>query len=446
MKFKQEVPQYYCIKDVPNFSLFLEHGQPEMCSFLVNFFGLDEVKVQCGKIHDIKKWLQVEEFEPVNSVEIKGKNGICLVSQIVVDGKVVAYYPYVLIGSNVPKFSLAKGFLTRITEAISEQVTACFLREFKGGDWLFGDTFAQRLIANCIARNGYKEINFAHLIEKMEQLSVATFEGEYFTTGTIVTRKAHHYKKNKFRYGKARHIDHLDKRDWFLADGKSSFFLIDPNTNVNSIFAVEKTNKANYIENYFKNYYLSETINESDFIVRTVGPNEISVSDVYEKEFVKVENVWRFRYKKNFVEFLQDKLDLNYEVSNAIIYYSLKCSRNHISSIIWIPKNTEKKDIEELTTDNRIRIWNKKLNILVESNEALIDKVLASDGAIVIENNGDVMYESVFSKVEKIKSSSGVLVGSGETATKNLAQNGVAIKVSQDGTIKVFSGNDKFCY
>lgn len=136
----------------------------------------------------------------------------------------------------------------------------------------------------------------------------------------------------------------------------------------------------------------------------------------------------------------------NYEVSNAIIYYSLKCSRNHISSIIWIPKNTEKKDIEELTTDNRIRIWNKKLNILVESNEALIDKVLASDGAIVIENNGDVMYESVFSKVEKIKSSSGVLVGSGETATKNLAQNGVAIKVSQDGTIKVFSGNDKFCY
>ncbi|MCI7262297.1 MAG: hypothetical protein MR562_03675, partial [Clostridiaceae bacterium] len=74
--------------------------------------------------------------------------------------------------------------------------------------------------------------------------------------------------------------------------------------------------------------------------------------------------------------------------------------------------------IEELTTDNRIRIWNKKLNILVESNEALIDKVLASDGAIVIENNGDVMYESVFSKVEKIKSSSGVLVGSGETANK----------------------------
>lgn len=446
MKFIKGVPQYRCIKDVPNYSLFLVHGQPEMCSFLTNFFGLDEVRVQSGKLDVIKKWLQVEELEPVNSVEINKKNEICLVSQIVVESKVIAYYPFVLVGSNVPKFSLAKGFLTRITEAISEQVTACFLREFKGGDWLFGDTFAQRLIANCITRNEYKEVNFAHLIEKMEQLSVSTFEGGYFTTGTIVTRNAHHYKNNKFRYDKVRHIDQLDKRDWFLADGQSSFLLIDPNSNVTSIYAVEKTNKTNYIENYFKNYYLSETINESDFIVRTVGPNEISVSDMYEKEFVKVENVWRFRYKKNFVEFLQDKLDLSYEVSNAIIYYSLKCSRNHTSSIIWIPKDTANKDIEELTTDNRIRIWNRKLNLLLESNEPLIDKVLASDGAIVIEKNGDVMYESVFSKVGKIKSSSGVLIGTGETATRNLAQNGVAIKVSQDGTIKVFSGNDKFCY
>ena len=431
---------------MPNYSLFLVHGQPEMCSFLVNFLGLDEVRFQCGALHVIKKWLQVEELEPVNSVEIRGENEICLVSQIVVEGKVIAYYPYVLVGSNVSKLSLAKGFLTRITEAISEQVTACFLRGFKGGDWLFGDTFAQRLIANCITRNEYKEINFAHLIEKMEQLSVSTFEGGYFTTGAIVTRNAQHYKNNKFRYDKVRHIDQLDKRDWFLADGQCSFLLIDPNTNVNSVYVTEKANTTNYIEAYFKNYYQSETINESDFIVRTVGPNEISVSDVYEKEFVKVENVWRFRYKRNFVDFLQDKLALSYEVCNAIIYYSLKCSRNHISSIIWIPMNTTNKDIEKLTTENRIRIWDKKLNLLVESNEALIDKVLASDGAIVIEKNGDVMYESVFSKVGKINTSSGVLIGTGETATRNLAQNGVAIKISQDGTIKVFSGNDKFCY
>mgnify|MGYP004657678719 FL=1 len=446
MEFKKEIPKYNCIKEVPNYYLFMEHGQPELCSFLINFFGLDEVRFQAADLTVIKKWLQVEELEPINPVEIRGKEEICLVSQIVVEDKLIAYYPYVLVGSNVPKISLAKGFLTRITEAVSEQVTACFVRGFKGGDWLFGDTFAQRLIANCITRNEYKEINFAHLIEKMEQLSVSTFEGRNFTTGVIVTKNLGHYdNNNKFRYDEVRHIDQLEKRDWFLADGQTSFLLMDTNTNIISMYIAEKSNKTNYIEDFFRNYYRAEIMNEPDFIVRTVGPNEISVSDLYGKEFVKVENVWRFRYKRNFVEFLQDKLELSNEICDAIIYYTLKCSRNHISSIIWIPNNAEDKDIEELTTANRIRIWDKKLNILVESNEAVIDKVLASDGAIVIEKNGDVLYESVSSKVENVKTSGG-LVGTGETATRNLAQNGVAIKVSQDGTIKVFAGIDKFFY
>lgn len=142
MEFKKEIPKYNCIKEVPNYYLFMEHGQPELCSFLINFFGLDEVRFQAADLTVIKKWLQVEELEPINPVEIRGKEEICLVSQIVVEDKLIAYYPYVLVGSNVPKISLAKGFLTRITEAVSEQVTACFVRGFKGGDWLFGDTFA----------------------------------------------------------------------------------------------------------------------------------------------------------------------------------------------------------------------------------------------------------------------------------------------------------------
>ena len=42
------------------------------------------------------------------------------------------------------------------------------------------------------------------------------------------------------------------------------------------------------------------------------------------------------------------------------------------------------------------------------------------------------------SNVEKAK-----LVGSGETAARFLAKNGVAIKISQDGTIKIFVGMKK---
>lgn len=83
--------------------------------------------------------------------------------------------------------NLAKNFFPRIAEAISEQLTACYFQKFKGGDWLFGDKFAQMLIANCVSSNLHNGIKFAHLIEKIEQLSVSTFEGEYFSTGVIVS-------------------------------------------------------------------------------------------------------------------------------------------------------------------------------------------------------------------------------------------------------------------
>lgn len=202
----------------------------------------------------------------------------------------------------------------------------------------------------------------------------------------------------------------------------------------------------NFVDNYFEKYYLYPNLHDPDFIVRAIGANEISVSDAYGKEYVKIENVWRFRYKNNFAEYLEDSLDIKKEICNAIIYYTLKCSRNHISTIIWIPKKCDKDSIKDYITGNGISLWETKLNILKRSNEVLIDKILASDGAIVIEKNGDIMYESVFVDVGKAKVSLNTLVGTGETATAYLAQNGVAIKVSQDGTIKIYSGNDKFYF
>jgi len=84
-------------------------------------------------------------------------------------------------------------------EAISEQLTACYFQKFKGGDWLFGDKFAQMLIANCVSSNLHNGIKFAHLIEKIEQLSVSTFEGEYFSTGVIVSSNfAKHFQGGKY--------------------------------------------------------------------------------------------------------------------------------------------------------------------------------------------------------------------------------------------------------
>lgn len=445
MKFEKNTPKVDCLNDLKHFNQFLQLGQNEFCNFLKDFLNLEQVRIQASELNVLKTWLKVKSIDEV--MEVPGDNNeICLVSQIQTNGELIAYFPYVLRGRDVKKYLNIKSFLSKLSEAISDQITLCYLQDFKGGDWIFGESLARIIVSNCISTRKYDGIKFAHLIEKMEQLAALTFEGDFFSTGVIVCADSSKYKRNYFEFKIARDIDNLDKREWFLANGQESFFLLDSNTNTRAIFRKSMPSSSDFISRYFDEYYLSNDLKSPDFIVRSVGPNEISVSDSDGKEFVKVENVWKYRHYKNITQFLVDQLHIKYKVSYAILYYTLKCSRNRVSSIIWIPNNCSEEAISNLTTSNRIRMWNRQLSILNESHQVLVDKILASDGAIVIEKDGQVLYESVFADMSKARVSIVKLVGSGETAARFLATNGVAIKISQDGTIKVFAGNEKIYY
>lgn len=452
MKLLQQVPQYQSIQEIDNYEIFLQHGQPEIKKFLMDLLNLNDVQFQTGKLDKLKHWLGITELNPVQAVPTED-NKICLVSQIVANSQVIAYFPYVLVGRDIKKYLCTSSFLQKLSEAVSDQITLCYLMDFNGGDWLFGDSFAQIVIANCVSSSLYNGLKFAHLIEKMQQLSMSTFEGQAFTTGVIVSKDISKYKESTFRFvnnGKENphNIDEMDKRIWFLANGETSFFLMDTDSNIRSIYTRAKSYDLNNFDADFQNYYLSGVLKAPDFIVRTLGPNEISVLDATGKEFVKIENKWRYRHKRNFVSFLTENLSISEDVGKAIKYYVIKCSRNHISTIIWLPKDCSETGINPYITEDRVRHWDKKLNILTRSNEAIIDKVLASDGAILIETNGDIMYESVFSKVEERKSNTkeSKMKGTGETAAKFLSSNGIAIKVSQDGTIKVFFDTENIVY
>lgn len=445
MKFEKNTPKVDSLNDLENFNQFLQLGQKEFCDFLKNFLNLEQVRIQTCGLNDLKTWLKVKSLD--EAMEVPGAdNEICVVSQIQTNGELIAYFPYVLRGRDVKKLLSIKSLLSKLAEAISDQITLCYLQRFKGGDWIFGENLAQMIVSNCISTKKYDGIKFAHLIEKFEQLATSTFEGEFFSTGVIVSADSSKYKGEYFEFRVSRDIDRLDKREWFLANGQESFFLLDSNTNSRGIFRKSMPVLSDFINRYFDEYYLFSDLKAPDFIVRTVGPNEISVSDSDGKEFVKVENVWRYRHHKNITQFLVQQLHIEYKVSYAILYYVLKCSRNHISSIIWIPHNCSEEDINNLTTSNRVRIWKSQLSILNENHQVLLDKILASDGAIVIEKNGQVLYESVFADMSKASASTVKLAGSGETAAQLLANNGVAIKISQDGTIKVFAGNEKIYY
>lgn len=435
MKFIKNTPKVNCLNALDNFRQFLQLGQCEFYNFLKNFLNLEQVRIQTCEIDDLKKWLKVESLDEAMAVP-ENDNEICVVSQIQANGELIAYFPYVLRGVYVKRYLEIKSFLPKLAEAISDQITLCYLQGFKGGDWLFGENLAKIIVSNCISTKKYDGIKFAHLIEKIEQLAASTFESQFFSTGAIVCFDSTKYRTNYFEFKKRKNLDTLNKREWFLANGRESFLILDSNTNCSGIFRKSMPSSSNFIDSYFDDYYLSKDLMPPDFIVRTVGPNELSVSDSDGKEFVKVENVWRYRHRKNITQFWVKKLGIEYDVSYAILYYVLKCSRNHISSIIWIPNDCSDETIKKFTTSNRISLWNRQLSILNESHQVLVDKILASDGAVVVDKDGNIPYESVFADMNLAKASTDGLVGSGETAAQFLGENGVCIKISQDGTIK----------
>lgn len=223
MKFNTSMPKVNCIKELPNFGYFLQCGQEEFCNFLKNFLDLDQVRIQVCGLDELKKWLNVESITEI--MDVPGANNeICVVSQIQYNGELIAYFPYVLKGKNVKKYLKTNSFLSKLSEAVSDQITSCYLQRFKGGDWVFGENLARVIVSNCISTRKYDGIKFVHLIEKFEQLAASTFENAFFTTGVIVSEDLSKYRDIYFKFKEKRNIDNIAKREWFLADGKESFF------------------------------------------------------------------------------------------------------------------------------------------------------------------------------------------------------------------------------
>ena len=445
MKFVKRTPRYDSLKNVDGIKKFFQQGQHEFFQFMINFLNVEEVRLQSCKLEELKAWLRCKEISNLMDVPDRDDE-ICVVSQIFVNNELICYFPYVLKGRDVKSFLHIKSFIPKLAEAVSDQISLSYLLAFNGGDWIFGENLARLIVSNCISANTYDGMKYAHLIEKVEQLASSTFEGDFFPTGAIVSYDTSKYKDGFFEFIEKRELDEINKREWLLANGRETFYLLDSNTVSRGIYRRKADSSSDFIGRYFDGFFLNKKLNAPDFIIRAVGPNEISISDSDGKEFVKIENVWRYRHSKRFTKFLTDMLDVDYKLSYAILYYTIWCSRNHISSIIWIPRDASDEAISELTTPNRVKIWKSQLSILDESHQVLIEKILASDGAIVIDKKGDVQYESVFADMSKSHISKAKLTGSGETATRLLAQNGVAVKISQDGSIKIFSGTEKICY
>ena len=320
----------------------------------------------------------------------------------------------------------------RTCETISIALTEDYNHNFLDGYSLYNQNLVRELIVRCVARDCYKHSKVSALIDMMNAVRTTTFEGKYFSSGLLVTHSLHIHKEMQ-EIGEVMNLykpqdvfEKINARFWYLVDGEHSMYVTDLTHDINSMY-IYKSRETNYV----KQMILSNVIKKNDFLIRTTNGRELSIITKH-FEFVYQENTWRYRNYEFLRQRILNKLDIPDDVYESIIYYMLYCSKNDMSSIIWIVDNNS--DMSCLADKNPFT--RKNINITDVSCNNIIKRLLSSDGAVAIDKSGKILYYGCIVNLSMDKQSSGPK-GTGETAAGILAKNGIAIKISQDGTIKV---------
>lgn len=430
-----------------NYGNFKNSGLTLLVGFLKSFFNCD-VRLQQHPIEKFEEHFNLDvHSNPRRNCYRISENEMAIIVKVWGANKneIMAVMPIVLAAENIS--NTANTLFEKLSILISKKLTECYSNSFHFGPKYFGDGFAREFIATCLSARHYDFSRILFLIETFEKLAGTTFEGNYFTTGLIISRSLFEYngKNGKNRGGVLYRLENdydvirkplVDKRFWYLMDGMNSFYITDQTLVIRNLFIRNEASTS--VDGFFDSYYLEDTLFGSDIAFRVIGPNEISIITNEGFEFIKIENRWKIRNFEYLNRYLKARLTMEDSVRQGIIYYSTVCSKNHCSSIIWIPQNEDINAINALVSSKN-KIWRNELFITDGKNQCIIQRLLSSDGVTIISSSGKVLYCGAIVKLD-ISEKEG-LMGTGENAAKTLSQNGVAIKISQDGNIKIYSSS-----
>lgn len=329
---------------------------------------------------------------------------------------------------------------------LAATISRSLYESFQSGFWNAVEFFDERLILNTVshylAKGKFNNHKINTLLTMFNAIRSTTFEGKYFSTGLIVAATLADYKKNIEIGGRSGLVmglhnsqyvyDDIDTRFWYLADGLNSFYLSDIKESIHYMFIYKNPDN-----NYLNRMLLADALKGRDFMIRVASGRELSVITSHMVEFIYQENTWRYRDYEWLKARIINIMPMDDRVYNAILYFVLFCSKNDISSILWIPQ-----DISKIDDFVQVKhpFTNKIIKITERENEGLVKRMLSSDGATVVTHEGVIKYYGCIAKLNALKTRKAK--GTGETAAGNLAANGIAFKISQDGTIKVFLKKD----
>lgn len=415
-------------------------------------YGLELLKESIEEFFNCKVSFQ---FEP--SIEADKKFGLKLLespqrgcypidddtffifARIIDANSVISGIGIVLNGKNISKH---KKFLNCFEGALSGELSQSFSQGFDDGSLILGDDLITHAICNYCIRGYIDYRRFHHLISYFQKLKNTTFESESFSTGLIVTKSFHAYSKkgDEERSGtlhpltKKANINSTlvpNRRFWYLVDGKHTFYVANKDLEIGNIFVLDDTYSS---LDYLDNNTLTSTLKGGDVLFKIENEKQFSIINSDGIEFLCLENRWRIR-NYNLIRELISSVIKDDEVVNFILFYMLYCSKNSVSSVIWIPNDIN--SISELVKPDTLnKLIDEPISIQDKKYTNHIMRYLSSDGATIIDKNGFLNY---FGSIVDMKNLDikGVK-GTGESAAKVLASNGLSIKISQDGTIKLF--------
>lgn len=313
----------------------------------------------------------------------------------------------------------------------------------------YDENFFKAFIAKRLSseKNSSTKILFA--IDYFDKLRTTSFEGEYFSTAMILSSKStiENYKKLYSEYGDeiltgiSRYVslyDKIDRRFWYLIDGKNSFYVCNEALNISRVLTLDDTRSSSFINNHM----LSDNLNENEILFRINNEKEYSVIS-NKQEFTYIENKWKYRNYSYIETIFKKYTTLNNNCITSLLFFVFYCSRNSISTILWLPSDMNEVDSKTnseslLKSKNTFFTPNSNTQIRIDNKKysSTIIRIISSDGVTIFDNKGILKYYGCVVNIESAKIDG--VVGTGETATKILSKNGIAIKISQDSTIKLF--------
>ncbi|MFJ5371470.1 hypothetical protein ACIPTP_02875 [Pectobacterium versatile] len=416
---------------------------PTLVNSLSSFFCA-KIKYEPSPINYLKDKYGIDtRLLPNRGVYIVDDEKAVIIGRFIKDNVVEYIFSIEIFGVNL---TYVPGFLNSLEAVIARKLSNNSNIQLADDYYFFGDQLLEETIVHFLGKGHYNQSALHVLMQSFHKLSSFQYEGNSFTTGLILTKSYIDFIKNKSLQERGGILSELNskliiissttvnKRLWYLVDGESTFLLATMHRGkiqINNYFNLTGADVSNNA--FVDNYNLVKTIKGNDILYRVTGCAEFSITTPKGIDFNYKEGKWSFRNFEGCISMLCTLLGAHRYVMESLLNYLFSLSKKRTSSIIWIP---EYEDRISSVTDNINILSKDRITITNIKHKSIMTRLLSSDGTTIISKNGQLISFSTI--ISFNNNASGMLNGSGEKVAEYLSANGITIKISQDGSIKIF--------